>query len=88
VIVDVVFDVTAFVVILYVAVETPAGTDTEVATTADLEEDANLTLMAPVLVDAVAFKVTVPVEEVPPVTEVGDTDRDVIRNGFTDSAAD
>jgi hypothetical protein len=60
------------VVMVNVAVELPAGTVTEVPTVAEAELLDRVTLMPPV--GAAPVKVTVPVEDVPPVTLVGFTD--------------
>ena len=71
-IVAVVFDVTAFVAIANVAVLLPSGTVTVVETTADPLFDVRVTTSPPG--PASQFKVTVPVDVVPPTTELGESE--------------
>ncbi len=75
--------VTAFVLTLNVAVDDPTATDTDAGTVADEVEDFSVTLIAPPELPGVAFRVTVPVEDAPPTTEEGDTEKPVIVNGKT-----
>jgi len=74
--------VTAVVLMVNVAVEPPAATVTEAFTVAEAELDRETT-MPPV--GAAALKVTVPVEDVPPVTLVGfrDTPDNAMAGGVT-----
>jgi hypothetical protein len=67
--VAVVVDVTVLVVTVKVAVVLPAGTATLAGTVADELVLERVTVMPPV--GAAAFKVTVPVDELPPATEAG-----------------
>jgi hypothetical protein len=69
VIVAVVVEVTAVVVSTKVAVVVPAGTVTPAGTVAEVLSLASVTVIPPV--GAAVFKVTVPVEELPPVTDAG-----------------
>ena len=62
---------TPVVVIVKVAVVEPAATRTVAGRVADVLFDERLTESPPV--GALPLKVTVPVEEVPPTTEVGET---------------
>lgn len=70
-IVDDVDVVTAAVFTVNVAVADPMATDTLAGTVADLDDDASLTVIAALFV--VALNVTVPVEELPPTKEAGDS---------------
>jgi hypothetical protein len=70
VIVSDLFAVTAVVVIVNVAVLAPAGTVTVAGTVADGSLDVSLTATEPP-VATVPFRVTVPVDDVPPGTDVG-----------------
>ena len=63
---------TAFVVIVVVAAEEPAAIETDDATVALDNEDASVTLMAPVALLGTAFSVTVAADVLPPTTEVGE----------------
>ena len=74
-----VFDFTAFVVIVKVAVEEPTATLTDEDTDADVEDDFKLTVIAPLA--GTAFSVIVPVAEAPPITVDGEIERPVIVNG-------
>ena len=65
-------DETGLVLILNVAEVAPAGTVTLAGTVALVEEDFNVTMVPPV--GAPPERVTVPVELVPPTTELGETD--------------
>lgn len=62
---------TPVVVIVKVAVVEPAATRTVAGSVADVLFDERLTESPPV--GALPLRVTVPVEEVPPTTEVGET---------------
>ena len=84
VIFEVVLAVTAFVVIANVPVAEPAAIEKEAATVADVEDDFRVTVMA---LTGVAFSVTVPVEEAPPFTDVGESVNVEIANGLTVSVA-
>lgn len=70
VITELVFAVTAMVVTVNVAVLAPAATVTEAGTLALVMLDLSATTSPPV--GATPFRVTVPVEGVPPTTEIGD----------------
>lgn len=69
VIVSVAVVATAVVVTVNVAVVDPAATTTEDGTDADVALEERVTVVPPV--GAAPVRVTVPVEEVPPVTDVG-----------------
>ena len=60
-----------------------AGTDTVAGTVALFDEDASLTLIAPLLVPGIALRVTVPVEDSVAPTVVGESERLTSWNGLT-----
>lgn len=79
--------VTALVVTENVPVEAPAAIVIDAGTVADVEVDERVTVMAPVVVLGVAFKVTVAVEDAPPTNVAGESAMLVMAKGLTVNAA-
>lgn len=60
-----------------------SATETVAGTVALFNEDASLTLIAPLFVPGIALSVTVPVEDSVPPTVVGESERLTSWKGFT-----
>ena len=79
-------EATGVVVIVKVADVVPAGTTTVGGAEALVELELNVTEAPPV--GAMPLRVIVPVEELPPTTDVGDTERAETVAGVIESVAD
>jgi len=87
VIVSVLFEATVVVVIVNVAVVEPAGTVTEAGTVADGSLDDKVAVTDPP-VATVPLRVTVAVDDVPPVTDVGLTFKELTHGTNMENDAD